>query len=121
MPWILDNNLPIYTQVLERIEIRIISGEYKPGDKLPSVRELASEAGVNPNTMQKACTELERIGLVITQRTNGRSVTTDEELIRSCKDRLIRNRMQDFVIHMQALGCGKETVITLLQQEWEEN
>ena len=64
MPWNLDSDRPIYLQLMERIQHDIISGSYKPGDKLPSVRELAMEASVNPNTMQKALSELERIGLV---------------------------------------------------------
>ena len=65
MPWNLDSDRPIYLQLMERIQHDIISGTYKPGDKLPSVRELAMEASVNPNTMQKALSELERIGLVL--------------------------------------------------------
>ena len=64
MPWELDNDRPIYLQLMERIQQDIISGIYKPGDRLPSVRDLAVEAAVNPNTMQKALSELERSGLV---------------------------------------------------------
>jgi len=66
---------------MERIQHDIISGTYKPGDKLPSVRELAMEASVNPNTMQKALSELERIGLVHSRRTSGRFITEDETMI----------------------------------------
>ena len=64
MPWNLNSDRPIFLQIVERIQMDIISGKYKPGDKLPSVRELAAEAAVNPNTMQKAFSELERTGLV---------------------------------------------------------
>ena len=75
MPWELDNDRPIYLQLMERIQQDIVSGIYKPGDRLPSVRDLAVEAAVNPNTMQKALSELERSGLVYSQRTSGRFIT----------------------------------------------
>ena len=75
MAWNLNSDRPIYAQILEVIQLRIIAGQYKSGDKIPSVRELAAEAGVNPNTMQKALSELERSGLVMAQRTSGRIVT----------------------------------------------
>ena len=79
MTWNLDNNMPIYLQLMDRIQRDIISGRYGPGDKLPSVRELAVEAAVNPNTMQKALSELERRGLVYSQRTSGRFITEENE------------------------------------------
>ena len=81
MAWELRNDRPIYVQIVERIQMQIISGVYKPGDKLPSVRELAMEAGVNPNTMQKAFGELERKELIVTIRTSGRVVTEDDAMI----------------------------------------
>lgn len=80
MPWDLDNNRPIYLQLMEKIQQDIISGVYHAGDRLPSVRELALEASVNPNTMQKALSELERNGLVHTQRTSGRFITEDKTI-----------------------------------------
>ena len=82
MAWNLDSDRPIYAQILERIQRQIVSGEYAPGTKIPSVRELAAQAGVNPNTMQKALSELERSGLVVTMRTSGRVVTEDMEMIK---------------------------------------
>ena len=82
MAWELDADRPIYAQLVERIQKEIVSGKYQPGEKLPSVRDLAAVAAVNPNTMQKAFAELERSGLIVTQRTNGRTVTEDTELIR---------------------------------------
>ena len=85
MPWELDNDRPIYLQLMERIQRDIISGVYKPGDKLPSVRDLAVEAAVNPNTMQKALSELERSGLVYAQRTSGRFITEDEAMLKKMK------------------------------------
>lgn len=82
MPWDLDNDRPIYLQLMERIQHDIISGVYRPGDKIPSVRDLALEAAVNPNTMQKALSELERSGLVYSQRTSGRFITEDEKMLK---------------------------------------
>ena len=79
MPWNLDSSRPIYLQIIERVQMDIITGRYQPGDKLPSVRNLAQEAAVNPNTMQKALSELERSGLIYSQRTSGRFITEDKE------------------------------------------
>ena len=86
MAWALDSGRPIYAQIIERVQLAIITGHYKPGEKLPSVRELASEAAVNPNTMQKALSELEQSGLLYTQRTSGRFITEDTDLIHRMKN-----------------------------------
>ena len=83
MQWIIDSERPVYIQLVEQIHNGIISGYYKPGDKLPSVRELAAEAGVNPNTMQRALSELEQTELVFSNRTSGRYITSDTEIIKS--------------------------------------
>ena len=80
MAWDLKSDRPIYTQLVEEIELRIISGRYEAGEKLASVRDLAAEAAVNPNTMQRALAELEQRGLVYSQRTSGRFITEDKEL-----------------------------------------
>ena len=77
MEWNLDPSRPIYQQIIEKVETEIASGRYQPGQQLPSVRELALEAGVNPNTMQRALSELERGGLVTSRRTSGRFITED--------------------------------------------
>ena len=81
MEWSIDNNKPVYIQLVEQLKSKIISGEFKAGDKIDSVRSLAEEAQVNPNTMQKALVELENEGLVYTERTNGKFVTQDNKLI----------------------------------------
>ena len=77
MNWQFSNDAPIYAQLIRQIRAGIVSGAFSPGERLPSVRDLAMEAGVNPNTMQRALTELERDGLVYSQRTSGRYVTED--------------------------------------------
>ena len=101
MAWKLDNDRPIYAQIVERIQLQIVSGIYKPGDKLPSVRELAAVAGVNPNTMQKAFGELERSGLIITQRTSGRIVTENEHMITEIKKELAKEHVERFLEKMR--------------------
>lgn len=117
MAWNLDSDRPIYTQILERMEMQIVSGIYKPGSKVPSVRELAAEAGVNPNTMQRALAELERKGLVATQRTSGRVVTEDMEMIRETRNTLAKEQIQDFIQRMKELGFEKEEILALIKSE----
>lgn len=119
MPWILESDRPIFIQIIEKIQTDIISGYYKPGDKLPSVRELAQEASVNPNTMQKALSELERTGLVYSQRTSGRFITEDITMIDNLKSELAKEIVAQFLNNMQKLGFQKEEVITLLEETSE--
>lgn len=115
MPWNLNSDRPIFLQIVERIQTDIISGKYKPGDKLPSVRDLASEASVNPNTMHKAFSELERTGLVYTQRTAGRFITEDTELIDELKKDFAKEKITEFIDLMQKLGFSKEEILALIQ------
>lgn len=120
MTWILDSDRPIYAQLVERIQMQIVSGFYPPGGKLPSVRELAAEAAVNPNTMQKAFVELERSGLIITQRTNGRIVTEDIDMINKIRQSLATEHLEHFIEKMKELGYEKKEIITLIQSVAQE-
>ena len=106
----LDAGRPIYAQLVERIQRKIVSGQYRPGEKLPSVRDLATVAAVNPNTMQKAFAELERSGLIVTQRTSGRTVTEDTKLIRNTREQLAVGHVRNFMNNMQELGYQKEEI-----------
>lgn len=117
MAWNLNSDRPIYAQLLERIQMQIVAGVYQPGEKIPSVRELAADAGVNPNTMQKALSELERSGLVITLRTSGRVVTEDLEMIKETRNQLAKEQIDEFMKRMRSLGFEKEDVIALLKNE----
>lgn len=119
MTWNLDNNMPIYLQLMERIQRDIISGRFGPGDKLPPVRELAVEAAVNPNTMQKALSELERGGLVYSQRTSGRFITEDEELIKGLKKEQAEKYLAEFMENMRSLGLKEEEIRTLFEDAWK--
>ena len=122
MAWNLNSDRPIYAQILEIIQLRIIAGIYKPGEKMPSVRELAAQAGVNPNTMQKALSELERSGLVTALRTSGRVVTEDKAMIAETRNQLAQEKISEFINKMKELGFEKEEIVTLLSvQEGEKN
>lgn len=122
MAWSLDSNRPIYLQLKEELELRIVTGQYPPGSPLPSVRNLAQEAAVNPNTMQKALQELEREGLVFAQRTSGRFVTQDSELLQQLRLRLAREQAAAFLAGMKKLGLTKNEALQLAAEvEKEEN
>ncbi len=120
MAWELNSDRPIYTQILEKIQTRIISGIYRPGEKLPSVRELAAEASVNPNTMQKAFTELERSGLIQTQRNSGRTVTEDTSMIKQVQTQVALSQVQSFFNTMMELGFNKEEILAFVKKAMEE-
>ena len=120
MSWKFDADRPIYAQLLERIQMQIVSGYYHPGDKLPSVRELASIANVNPNTMQKAFAELERSGLITTQRTSGRTVTEDINMIKKVQSELASSHITQFIQKMKELGFTKEEIKNLVDAHIEE-
>lgn len=116
MAWNLNSDRPIFMQLIEIIQISIISGKYAPGSKLPSVRDLAQEASVNPNMMQKALAELERSGLVFSQRTSGRFITEDYRMIEELKSKLAREEIEQFLESMQKLGFQKEETMDLMSQ-----
>lgn len=116
MPWDFNTTTPIYVQIIEQIKLRIAIGEYKTGEKLLSVRELAAEAEVNPNTMQKALSELERDGLLYTQRTAGRFITGDGSVISNLRERLAGEQLDTFLTQMKKLGYTPEEAMELLKK-----
>ena len=120
MPWNLNADSPIYLQLVERIQMDIVSGFYQPGGKLPSVRDLAAEASVNPNTMQKAFAELERSGLIVTQRTNGRTVTEDSEMINMIRRQLAQEYVTGFFTKMKELGFKNEEIVAIIEKATKE-
>ena len=121
MAWSFSGEKPIYTQLVERLQTRIVTGEYPPGARLDAVRDLAEQAGVNPNTMQRAMTELENRGLVYTQRTAGRFVTEDTERIAALKSDLAREKLGRFLSEMEGLGFTRGEVCSLLESEEKGN
>ena len=116
MRWNIRSDAPVYSQLVEHIKLAIVSGEFPLGSRLPSVRELASEAGVNPNTMQRAFAELEREGLVLTQRTAGRTVTEDALRIETVKRRLAAAAIQTFWVSMRLLGFDQSEALRMLAE-----
>ncbi|MBQ9647051.1 MAG: GntR family transcriptional regulator [Oscillospiraceae bacterium] len=116
MEWIFRPDAPIYTQLYEHLTLAIVSGTFPPGGRLPAVRELAVDAGVNPNTVQRALSELERDGLVYSQRTTGRYVTDDAERIEQERRKLAEGRARDFLAAMQKLGYDRVQTVVLLEK-----
>ncbi|MCI5842997.1 MAG: GntR family transcriptional regulator [Clostridiales bacterium] len=116
MGWTLDKNRPIYLQLVETLQSRIVSGAYPPGAKIDSVRDLAAEAAVNPNTMQRALAELEQSGLLRAERTAGRFVTEDKTLIADVRRQLARERVEAFARDMAVLGYRRSELPALLQE-----
>ena len=119
MGWKIDDGRPIWTQLKEQMIKRIVSGTYPSGEKLPSVRDLAGEAGVNPNTMQRAMADLESQGLVITNRTAGRCVTQDMERIKKLRSGQAREQAVRFLEQMGTLGYTKEEIRQVLEEALE--
>lgn len=116
MQWNFDGNAPIYSQLVEQMKLGIVSGEWLPGQRIPAVRELAVEAGVNPNTMQRALQELERQGMLFSLRTSGRFVTEDKEMIEDAKRTLAKRHIAAFIQQMQALGYTRKEIVALLEE-----
>ena len=116
MQWKIDGSAPIYSQLVEQMKLGIVSGEWIPGQRIPAVRELAVAAGVNPNTMQRALQELERQGLLFSQRTSGRFVTEDTEMIEDAKRTLAKRHIMAFIQQMQALGYTRQEIVALLEE-----
>lgn len=121
MSWNLDAAAPIYQQIKDKIKNDIISGKYLPGQKLPGVRDLATEASVNPNTMQRALADLEREGFIITLGTNGRVVTSDLALIEKEKDLQLRGITEAYLTRIKSLGFTKNDAADLILHLEEEN
>jgi GntR family transcriptional regulator len=120
MSWDLKSDRPIYTQLIEQIQLMIVSGVYPAGAKLPSVRELAADAAVNPNTMQRALSQLEADGLLYSQRTSGRFVTEDVERIMQIKNGLAVDVIHEFLRKMNQLGYDTHQTINLMNSIMKE-
>ena len=120
MQWQFSNDAPIYTQLIQQVKVGIVTGAFPPGDRLPSVRDMAPEAGVHPNTMQRALAELERDGLVYSQRTAGRFVTEDNTMINTAKRSLAERHVKTFLEAMLRLGFRKDEIIDLISKELGE-
>ena len=120
MEWQIDNNKPVYIQLVEQLKMKIISGEIELDSKLDSVRNLASEAMVNPNTMQKALAELERQGFVFSKRTSGRFVTDNKDLIDTERKKLVKESVKKSLETLINLGYTDDEIISLVEEILKE-
>ena len=120
MQWKLSDDRPIYVQLMETITEAIASGTLAAGSRLPSVREMAAQAGVNPNTMQRALAELERDGLLYSQRTAGRFVTDQSDRITQKRKELAMQQIRIFLSSMKEMGYTSEQTLNLIQQAVKE-
>lgn len=119
MDWNLDNGRPIWPQLSQQLARRILAGIYPPGSRLPPVRELAAEAGVNPNTMQRALAQLEQDGLARADRTAGRLVTQDTAILEGARLREAETVIRDYFEAMAALGYTRDQAVRLLKEEFQ--
>ena len=114
MNWNITAGRPVYVQLVEQLELALVAGEFPPGSRIPPVRELAADAGVNPNTMQRALQELE--SLLQAQRTAGRTVTADDTALQALRRRRAGTLAAEFLHQMQALGLTEAEIETLLRE-----
>lgn len=120
MAWKFDNDIPIYIQIMDEIKLRIAQGKLNEGDKVPSVRELALKAGVNPNTMQKALAELEREGVLYSNRTAGRFVAKKRDGDRNMRDAIAEKYIFDCVEGLRGLGYSDEQILLCIENKLKE-
>lgn len=118
--WIFSGDRPIWMQLSEQLRQRIVTGTYPPGEKLPTVRDLAADAGVNPNTMQRALAQLEADGLAVANRTTGRLVTDDEEVLRKLRMKMAEEKITEYLKSMEVLGFTVREAKDLLMQREEQ-
>lgn len=112
MAWNFDEKSPIYLQIANRVKLQIVSNEITTGSQLPTVRDLSEIAGVNPNTMQRAFASLEAEGMVFSNRTAGRYVTKDEDLIIQARQELAQSELTQFISNMKKMGFSNEEIVT---------
>lgn len=116
MAWKFTGDRAVYLQIAERIKKSVLSGVYPPGVQIPSVRQLALEAAVNPNTVQHAFTELEHQGIILSRGTQGRYVTEDTETIEACRLEMARQYVQGFLKDIEQLGISEDQAITMIKE-----
>lgn len=121
MEWKIDNNKPVYIQLVEQLKVKIISGEIELDSKLDSVRSLAADVMVNPNTMQKALAELEREGFVYSKRTSGRFVTDNKELIENERKNLVKDNVKKTLDTLINLGYTNDEILSLVEEILRED
>ena len=117
LAWSFSSDRPVYLQIADRITKSVLSGEYRASEQIPTVRQLALEAAVNPNTVQRAFSELEHEGLIISKGTTGRYVTEDIHVIKHCQNKMAEQIVMDFIENMAQLSITKEQAIAMIKEE----
>jgi DNA-binding transcriptional regulator YhcF (GntR family) len=117
MDWNLDSSRPIWPQLEEQLKRMIVAGQFPPGEQFPTVRELAEDAKVNPNTMQRALSQLEHEGLLVTMRTSGRRVTEDGGHIESLRKQIAEEKVESFCNEIGAMGFSTEEIIEIMRKK----
>ena len=120
MAWQFTPHQPVFFQIANRLRGEILGGKYPPEAQIPSVRQLAFEAAVNPNTMQKALSQLEEEGLLCSHGTVGRFVTTDVEVLAVAREKMCREAVREWMLEAKTLGIGKEELIQYIMEEGKE-
>ncbi len=121
MAWQFRGDTPVYRQIVSRLRVELLEGKYPSDGQIPPVRQLALEAAVNPNTMQRALTELENEGLLYTRSTAGRFVTSDEAVLRRARETMHRENMERLIGEALSLGITREELITFIQHTKEDD
>lgn len=116
MAWSFTSDRPVYLQIADRIIKSVLSGEYLPGEQIPTVRQLALEAAVNPNTVQRAFAELEYEGIIISKGTLGRFVTEDTQIVEVCRKKMAQQLVKNFLENMEQLSISKEQTIAMIEE-----
>lgn len=116
-----DSNIPIYIQLQQLFRMRIAAGDLAPGERMPPVREIAVDYGINPNTVQRALTELERDGLAYSQRTIGRFITEDTDRIAEVRRLLARDAVENFIKDIRPFHLGLDDVIEVIRDHWGDD
>lgn len=116
MAWSFSTDRPVYIQIADRIQKSVLSGEYQAGEQIPTVRQLALEAAVNPNTVQHAFTELENAGIIISKGTLGRFVTEDEQVVQAVREKIARRLTKAFVAEMGQLSISPQQAVELIRE-----
>ena len=115
MDWKFNGERPVYQQIITIIQGAVLSGEYPPGSRVPPVRELAAEARVNPNTMQRALSELERQALLVAAGTAGRYVTQDTQIIEQLRRQRLGELARECAEGFAAYGLSPREAAALLE------
>ena len=117
MAWSFTSGKAVYLQIADRIIKSVLSGEYQPGEQIPTVRQLALEAAVNPNTVQHAFSELENEGIIISKGTLGRFVTEDTQVVENCRKKMAYQLVLDFIGNMEQLSISKDQAVAMIEEE----